>query len=115
MNFTAARLPVSRRASTCALTLVSFRKEGSVTKRRLESVGVKDGDGGNAYINSRLVSFQSCYFSNGFLPGAAFDVGRVLAFSPLSGRLVLGILLLVPVSFTSNACAAEPVMKEVLP
>ena len=39
-----ARLPVSRSASTRALTLVFLGKEESVTERRLGSIKDEDGD-----------------------------------------------------------------------
>ena len=69
------RLPLSRSASTCVLTLVSFGKDESVTKRMLESIEDEGGD--SVSNNSLFVSFQSVFFSNGLLQVAVVGVGRV--------------------------------------
>ena len=103
-----ARLPVSKRASICALTLVSFGKEESETKRSLESIEEEDGD--SEFTTSRFVSFQSFFFPNCFLLGAPLESGKVVEIFLLSD-LELGIKPLGSVSLTSRECAAQPMYR----
>ena len=91
-----ATLPVSNRASTRALTLVSFVKEESVTERRLGSISGEDGD--KEYFKSLLLSFQFFLSPNCFLLGVSLDSGR----TSVIFLFVIGIKLLGPVSFTSR-------------